>query len=331
MPIPRNYVCYRAATPPAIDGRLDGAVWADAPWTAWFVDIEGAAKPRPRFRTRAKILWDDECLYVGAWLEEPHVWATLTEHDSVIFQDPDFEIFIDPDGDNQNYFEIEINALNTEWDLRLPKAYRDGGPALNEWEIPGLRTAVHVEGTLNNPADRDRFWSVEFALPWSAFAEHAGCACPPAPGDTWRMNFSRVEWQIRIVDGRYVKVPNAPEDNWVWSPQGVVDMHQPEHWGYVQFTDATPGTARFEPDGAEPARMALMRVYHAQRAYQKQHGRWAASLDELGLPQPSHRTFAGPLSIASTADGYTATLPVRTRGRVARWMVRHDSRLWREA
>ena len=51
---------------------------------------------------------------------------TLTEHDSVIFQDNDFEVFIDPDGDNHNYYEIEINALNTEWDLRLPKPYRDG-------------------------------------------------------------------------------------------------------------------------------------------------------------------------------------------------------------
>ena len=25
------------------------------------------------------------------------------------------------------------------------------------------------------------------------------------------------------------------EDNWVWSPQGLVDMHVPERWGVVQF------------------------------------------------------------------------------------------------
>ena len=32
--------------------------------------------------------------------------------------------------------------------------------------------------------------------------------------------------------------PSQPEeDNWVWSPQGRVDMHQPEHWGYLQFAD----------------------------------------------------------------------------------------------
>src|SRR5437762_2248878 len=82
---PKGYVCYRAAQPPKIDGRLDDAAWQQAPWTDQFVDIEGDAKPKPRFGTRAKMLWDDDYFYVGARLEEPHVWGTLTEHDAVIF------------------------------------------------------------------------------------------------------------------------------------------------------------------------------------------------------------------------------------------------------
>ena len=96
---PRHYVAYRASSPLAIDGRLDEPSWAAAPWTDAFVDIEGDARPRPRFRTRTKILWDDNYLYVGAEMEEPDVWGTLTARDSVIFHDNDFEVFIDPDGD----------------------------------------------------------------------------------------------------------------------------------------------------------------------------------------------------------------------------------------
>src|SRR3954447_11867464 len=96
---PRGYVCYRASGPLKIDGRLDDRPGRDAPWTDDFVDIEGDLKPRPRFRTRAKMLWDDTHFYVGAELQEPHVWATLTKHDAVIFHDNDFEVFIDPDGD----------------------------------------------------------------------------------------------------------------------------------------------------------------------------------------------------------------------------------------
>src|SRR5262249_17025392 len=90
---PRHYLCYRARGPVRIDGRLDDPAWKDAPWTQDFVDIEGQGKPRPRFRTRAKMLWDDQYFYIGAELEEPHVWATLTEHDAVIFEDNDFEVF----------------------------------------------------------------------------------------------------------------------------------------------------------------------------------------------------------------------------------------------
>ena len=100
---PKGYVASRATTPIKVDGKLDDEAWADAPWTDAFVDIEGDTKPKPRFRTRAKMLWDDTYFYVAAEMEEPHVWGTLTKHDSVIFQDNDFEVFIDPDGDNHEY------------------------------------------------------------------------------------------------------------------------------------------------------------------------------------------------------------------------------------
>jgi hypothetical protein len=235
---PKTYDCPKTTSPIRIDGRLDDAAWKSAPWTDFFVDIEGAAKPLPRHKTRAKMLWDNEYFYVAAEMEEPHVWATLTQHDSVIFHDNDFEVFIDPNGDTLEYYEFEINALNTGWDLFLDKPYRHGGKASNAWEIPGLKTAVHIDGTLNNPADTDRGWSVELAFPWKVLAEHAHKAAPPRHGDEWRVNFSRVQWQLRVVDGKYQKVPNTKEDNWVWSPQGLINMHIPEKWGRVRFVTA---------------------------------------------------------------------------------------------
>jgi hypothetical protein len=229
------YDCPRATGPVVIDGRIDDAAWKTAPWTGYFVDIEGDRRPRPRFRTRAKMLWDENFFYIAAEIEEPHVWGTLTRHDSIIFRDNDFEVFIDPNGDTLEYYEFEINALNTSWDLFLDKPYRHGGKARNDWEIPGLRTAVYVQGTLNDPSDRDIGWTVEIAFPWKALGEFAHKPAPPNPLDEWRINFSRVEWQHEIVDGKYRKVPNTREDNWVWSPQGEINMHIPERWGRVRF------------------------------------------------------------------------------------------------
>ena len=114
-------------------------------------------------------------------------------------------------------------------------------------------TAVHINGTLNNHNDTDASWSVEFAIPWKVLAEFAHRPVPPRDGDQWRVNFSRVEWRHEIVEGQYHKVPKGREDNWVWSPQGVVDMHRPERWGYVQFSTAPPGQATYRPDPAGPA------------------------------------------------------------------------------
>lgn len=234
-PIPKRYECQYTKTPVKVDGRLEEASWRRASYTDLFVDIEGDRKPKPRFATRAKMLWDDQYFYVAAELEEPHVWATLTKHDSVIFHDNDFEVFIDPNGDTLEYYEFEINALNTGWDLFLDKPYRHGGKARNEWEIPGLKTAVHIRGSLNNPADVDEGWSVEIAFPWKVLAEFADKPAPPRVGDEWRVNFSRVEWRHRVVDGKYQKIEGLKEDNWVWSPQGEINMHIPERWGVVEF------------------------------------------------------------------------------------------------
>ena len=321
---PKGYICYRASVPIKIDGKIDDAGWQHAPWTDAFVDIQGDIRPRPRFKTRARMLWDDKYFYVAAELEEPHVWGTLTKHDSVIFQDNDFEIFIDPDGDNQEYYEIEINALNTEWDLFLKRAYRDGGPAINEWEVPGLETAVHVSGTLNNSEDKDQAWSVEFAIPWKSLAEFANRATPPRDGDQWRVNFSRVEWHHEIVAGRYRKVPNTPEDNWVWSPQGAIDMHRPDRWGYVQFSTGEPGKVAFRPDPAGPLRDRLMEIYRAQKAYHGKNNRWAESLADLGLPaMPEY-----PVTFKPSPGGYEAAVTFTPPGgKAGIWTIRQDSRI----
>jgi hypothetical protein len=224
QPTPLSYDCQRTAIPIVIDGKIDDPAWSKAPWTSDFVDIEGAARPRPRFRTRVKMLWDDKYLYIAAELEEPNVTATLRQHDSVIFKDNDFEVFIKPLRQTESYYEFEMNAFNTGWDLFLNKPYNQNGKPDNSWDIAGLKTAVAVQGTINHPNDTDQGWTLEIAYPLTAFNSRQTVP-QPQPGTTWRINFSRVEW----------KPGNPKEDNWVWSPQGVINMHVPDRWGYLHF------------------------------------------------------------------------------------------------
>ena len=327
-PPPRGYVCYRANGPLTIDGKLDDPAWADAPWSEPFRDIEGDRKPDPPLRTRMKMLWNDEALYIAAELEEPHVWATITRHDAVIFHDNDFEVFLDPDADNHNYGELELNARNTTWDLLLPRPYKDGGPAVNAWEILGLKTGVHVDGTINEPRDTDRGWTVEVAWPWAGLKELARCPVPPKDGHQWRINFSRVEWDHEVVGGEYRKVPKRPEHNWVWSPQGVIDMHRPERWGIVRFSTARPGTAEFHPDPAQPARDYLHRLYYAQRDFHERHGHYAPTLAGVG---PG---LINPLTtprLGATRNTFEASVDLRRPdGSRERWRITHDAKFARE-
>jgi len=325
-PVPRHYVCYHAPQGPTVDGRLGDAVWDAAPWTAAFTDIEGDVRPAPRHRTRAKLLWDEAFLYIAAELEEPDLWATLTTRDAVIFHDHDFEIFLDPDGDTHAYFELEINALGTVWDLFLPKPYRDGAQADNRWDIRGLRSAVAVRGTLNEPSDRDTSWTVELAMPWTALAPPGQTGRAPRDGDQWRVNFSRVEWDLVVTGGRYGKRTDpatgrpVPEHNWVWSPQHAINMHLPELWGIVQFAAAGSGGMAFRDPPDPEARWALRRVYYAQSAFFEANRRYAGDLAPLGL------TDLTGVTLVLRAGGYEATA---AGARGGEWRIREDGKTWR--
>ncbi len=151
----------------------------------------------------------------------------------------------------------------------------------------------------------------------------------PRDGDQWRVNFSRVQWRFDIVAGRYVRRTDRREDNWVWSPQGIVDMHQPETWGYVQFSSAAPGHATFQIDPAGPAMHLLHLIYRAQLSFHKEHRRYASTLTELGLAELGHESLATRPRIEAAADRFQASVDVRLPdGQKQRWSIREDSRVW---
>ena len=245
---PRKYLIPRADRSIKIDGRQDDLSWKKAPFTQDFIDIEGLKVPNQR--TRLKMLWDEEFLYIYAHLEEKHIWATLKNRDTIIFYNNDFEVFISPSNSNHNYGEIEINAMNTVWDLLLDRPYNTKGNPIFNWNLPELKTAVHIEGTLNKPTDIDQYWSVEMAIPMDALTElKRSPKKKPMIGEQWRINFSRVQWDHDLIDNRYHrKKENGKylrENNWVWSSQGVINMHLPEHWGYIEFAESPKLTEPF--------------------------------------------------------------------------------------
>ena len=222
LPPPESYTAVRAVSPVVVDGRADEADWSRAEWATNFVDITGDPAKAPVYPTRVKMLWDEQALYVYAELTEPKVTATLTNRDDVVWHDNDFEIFIDTDDDGENYFEFEFNAANTLFDLFLTRPYSDprGNFVMHQWNADGIRSAVRVDGTLNDNRDTDRGWTLEAAIPNVALAN--GFELPLAFGRMLRVGFSRVEW-----------LKKEREENWTWGATGRIDMHMPWRWGKV--------------------------------------------------------------------------------------------------
>ena len=263
----RQIQAVRSHTPIQIDGKVNEAEWQKAEWSPSFVDLISGSKTR--HETRVKLLWDDKFLYVAYKIEEPFVTAKFTERDSPIYQDNDVEFFI---AGRDAYYEFEINAHGTIYEglfvwqsnyessgiAKLPELdkTRDGVKwqgfngvgykshprgkrwAFLGWDYPGLRSAVHIDGTLNNNKDRDRGWTVELALPWKELRVldlSSPRSIPPKLGDIWRMDFSRFnQYKEAPLEG---EEKSQDSGGWALSYHGVWDSHIPEVFPIVTFVD----------------------------------------------------------------------------------------------
>jgi hypothetical protein len=265
---PRSVVVAgRARGPLVADGRLDEPTWAEAAWSARFGDLVTGAPGL--YDTRVAAAWDDDALWVGFRAEEPWLRASLTRRDDLVwYDDGDLELFVaGPDA----YWELEVNALGTVYEVLhvWADACRPGGsfdrPDLDprarpdargftgngdpdrwdwdglhprgnrwsflDWDLPGLATAVHLDGTLNDDRDVDRGWSLELRLPWAGLAEVLGGPVTPRPGLRVACAFAR--FRNLELNGR----PVRPTTGWTLDPHGRYDIHVPEAFSIVELAE----------------------------------------------------------------------------------------------
>ncbi|HIT35420.1 MAG TPA: carbohydrate-binding family 9-like protein [Candidatus Faecousia intestinavium] len=257
-------ICYRTQTPLCIDGRLEEDAWKKAPWSHRFVDVIGGTPAL--YDSRAAVLWDDRCLYVGFWAEEPYPTATITQRDGYLWFENDLEVFI---AGEDTYYEFQISARNTVYEVFYiwTDAYQSGGwssrpefdvvknnarvfggnhdrqgtyfwngdhPrgtrwAFLNWDMPGMRSAVSVEGFLNDPSRPSKGWYAEIAFPWEGMRDLAGGrSLPPKDGDVWSLFLGR--YNNLPLNGGHISV------GWSWDPVGSDDNHRPEAFTRFRFS-----------------------------------------------------------------------------------------------
>jgi len=262
-----HYTAKKISESIIVDGHIDKPIWQKAQWSDRFVDM--VTGDPGIYNTQSAMLWNDTHLYIAFDAEEPFVEALQTERDSIVFLENDLEVLIDG-GDC--YYELEVNAANTiyevffiwkdayqkggkfdtaQFDVYSDHAYTFGGDydrtgasfwkgthprgirwAFTDYDLPGLQTAVRIDGTLNDNRDIDNGWSLEIAIPWSSLniLSH-GRSIPPTHGDIWKMLLGR--FQKLILGGQEVQ----PHPAMVMSSHGVYDTHMPEQWSAIQFVE----------------------------------------------------------------------------------------------
>lgn len=219
---PPVYNVHRIASPIKIDGRFDEPAWFAAPAVGefHFTWYKGGQKER----SVAKMLWDDECLYVGHICEDAHITAQHLEHDGKIPEDDCFEVIFAPDPSQPEvYFNLEWNVIGGYLDNFRPEGPKK--PRAKVWDAEGVRIAGTTIGTVNDDSDLDTLWMVEVAIPLKNFAKYMPNT-PPKPGDSWNLNLNRHGGKTNLQYSQ-------------WSPADTAapNFHTPHRFGKIVFSE----------------------------------------------------------------------------------------------
>lgn len=208
-----EYTAKRATEKIVLDGILDEADWAAAESVGDFVFpwwTEGAKE-----QTEAKLMWNDEFLYVSFRCDDAHIWAEYFNTNSATYNDDCVELFWNPSPETQNdYYQFEINCIGNLLSVRKS----------NRATIMLPHITQSIQGTVNNDSDTDTGWIVEMALRYSDYTMLSD-GSTPENGTVWRIGLNRCGGKT-----------NAQYSQWSPSQTPRPSFHQPNDFGRLVFS-----------------------------------------------------------------------------------------------
>lgn len=165
-----------------IDGKLNEPAWQKASKASGFTQY----RPDPGYdatqQTEVSILYDNDAVYIGAWLYDKHpdsILKQLSARDDDGGNTDEFGVTFDTYFDQQNAFEFSVTAAGVQVDEILKF---DGGN-------PSWNAAWYSKVTIN-----DKGWCVEMKIPYSALR------FPKKTVQQWGVNFYRSIRRNREMD-----------------------------------------------------------------------------------------------------------------------------------
>ena len=222
-PVKENfYRCPLISEPIKIDGFLDEPAWQKAKPLSFIVPVtfENAVS-----ETEARLLWDNDYLYVDFKAYDKDIWSYYTQRDDPTCQEDVLEVFFKTDPQEEPYYNFEINALGTVYDAyNLRRQTAGGDHRWSKWNCEGLKVGVHIEGTLNNWEDEDEYWQLEVAIPFAELPSLRGNI--PKPGEEWLFHLARYDYSVYLPEG--VELSSCAR-------LSEVNFHRYEDWLTLKF------------------------------------------------------------------------------------------------
>lgn len=200
-----------------VNGRGDAEAWSKAPWQEIKLRPGGAVK----YQTRFKMLYSDQGIYVLFDAEDRVLTSSMQADFLHLWEEDVFECFFWTDERYPLYFEYEISPLGYELPILVPNL--DGQiRGWRPWDYDEKKTekAVFVSGGEQKSEATVTGWRAEVFFPYTLFSPLTNV--PPKPGDTWRANFYRMDYDQKA------------RTQWDWARVGP-SFHEFKKFGTVEF------------------------------------------------------------------------------------------------
>jgi biopolymer transport protein ExbD len=228
-PAPKGTVYIpRAQGAITVDGVLSDPGWAGAV-QGELVTAEGGSDPLGK--AVAKMVWDDEFLYVQVAITDSDVVSPFKQQDDPLWKGDCVELFIDADGNRKGYVELQANPIGITFDSWF--AQTRASPGDEGWDS-NMVAAAKLRGGTEAGDSGDTGWDVELAIPWAAVKgrdDRMAVKLPPQVGDRWRLNVVR-------VDRKSGAKPNELAAS-SWNRITMADFHALDRMLVAVFADAS--------------------------------------------------------------------------------------------
>ena len=224
-----NYLISRTDAGITIDGHLTENDWQKTQTMDFITPWKDPARDGAQ-STVARLLWDDENLYIIYECVDPYLDSEVVAHDGPVYAEDAVEIFATPNSnDVSTYFGYEMNINGTLLDYIAFGGGEEWTPNIFfAWQSEGVQIATSYNGTLNDHTDTDRGWILEIAIPLDNF-RHIGGRVPPREGDTWRAALNRTAGH----EGQY--------GLWSDTRTPTAAFHHAAYFGILTFTTKAVG------------------------------------------------------------------------------------------